>query len=351
MTGSITCLQGRLASRSTAKDKGSILLVALWSLCILVIFAVMLGYTVRQKLTLVERLNQREKLRLIAEAGVKKAIAQLKKEPENTYNTLKDDWSNNTAIFKDMHIGDGVVDICYDHLDGRTAASETTVYGLIDEERKININKIDMVVLERLFRVVLHYNESNAQSLAASIVDWRDADSQLSIPLGSAEDPYYKNLSYPYEAKDREFEIPEELLLVRGMDKDIFEKIKNYITIYGNGKININTASKTVLLALGLNRDLAEKIISFRLGEDGLPGSFDDNVFEAAANITSSLSQFSHLSASEIVQVSAVVDKYLTVNSDNFMIRSMTRLNKGGNSSESISVVDREGKILYWRGS
>lgn len=103
------------------------------------------------------------------------------------------------------------------------------------------------------------------------------------------------------------------------MDKNIFEKLKNYITIYGSGKINVNTASGVVLLALGINQDLVDKIVSFRLGEDGIIGSSDDNIFEAPSNIVPKLSQFSHLSDSEIAQISVIVDQYLVTNSNNFM--------------------------------
>ncbi len=55
----------------------------------------------------------------------------------------------------------------------------------------------------------------------------------------------------------------------------------NYLTVWGEGKININTASEEVLLAVpGLYTKEVGKILSFRRGADGVPGTKDDGVFK-----------------------------------------------------------------------
>lgn len=331
-------------------SKGSILIISLWSICLLTTFAVILGYGVRQKILLVQRFDERDKLHLIAEAGIKKAICQLNEQDSDTYDALKDDWSNNIGVFKDINVGDGKFNICYNYIDAKSGMMETR-WGLIDEERKININNSDLAVLARLFRVILGGDEVQAQELAASIIDWRDGDSELSIPLGSAEDSYYRYLRYPYEAKDAEFQTLQEILLVKGMDNNIFEKIKDYITIYGNGRININTTSKEVLLALGLNEGIVDKILSFRLGEDEIIGTSDDNIFETTSNIVPKLSQSYHLNDSEIAQLSITVERYLVTNSDYFMIRSLAKLNNRKNTNEVICVMNKSGKVLSWQES
>ena len=339
----------QLASRSAVDSRGTILIISLWSLCLLTTFSVILGYQVRQKLTLVNRLDERDKLHFIAEAAIKKAAVELKKEPEKTYDALKDTWSNNISAFKEIDIGDGKFSILYDYIDEQSGIQETR-FGLLDEERKININKLDATVLRRLFHI-LGFDEIESQELAASIVDWRDSDSELSIPIGSAEDSYYRNLTYPYEAKDAEFEALDEILLVKGMTQDTFQNLKDYITIYGSGKVNINTASKPVLLALGLDDDIVDKILLFRAGEDGIAGTIDDNVFDAPSSIVPKLSQSCHLSDSEVAQLSVVVDQYLVTNSDNFMVKAIAKLNNRKNTAELICVVNRSGKVLYWQES
>ncbi len=329
---------------------GSILFISLWTVCLLTVFSVALGYQVRQKLTLAQRLDEKSKLHFIAQSAIIKTIFNLKKLEQKPYDLLSDPWGGDPAAFNEMDIGEGKVNISYNYSDEKSQAVQIR-YGLLDEERKININKVGMPVLERLFRIVAGLDETSAQELAASIIDWRDADSLLSIPLGSAEDIDYRNLQQPYEAKDQDFEVLDELLLVYGMNEDIFEKIKDYVTIYGSGKVNINTASRPVLLALGLDEAIVDSISSFRAGADGVSATLDDNFFDMPANIIPKFSQFSHLGDSELTNLSAVVEQYLITSSKNFMIKAVARLNNKKDTVELICVVNRTGEILYWRES
>lgn len=343
-------LQRQSASQLAASRKGSILMVTLWSLFLLVVFAIQLGYGVRQKLILIHRLEERNKLHYIAEAGVKQAIFELGKAAQGDYDSFSDTWSNDIGVFKERRLGGGQFTVSYAHIDEKTGLVYTR-YGVVDEQRKININRVDQNVLRQLLRIVLSYGKEEAQELAASIIDWRDKDSELSIPIGSAEDFDYQALRYSYEAKDSEFEVLEELLLVRGIDEDIFNKIGDYITIYGDGKININTASEAVLLALGLSQGLVDKIIAFRYGENGILGNADDKVFVLATTIIPELSQYRSLSESELAELSRVVERNLVVKSNNFKIRSKSELNNKKETAEIICVIDRTGKILYWHES
>lgn len=343
--------------------KASILLLVLWSLSLLAVFSVVLGYGVRQKLSLVKRIDERERLHFIAEAGVKKALFELQKQNAQGYNSLKDPISNDSVKFKDIHLEGGSFSVSYNFSRGsgipphseqvagkdeRTGVLETR-YGLSDEESKVNLNTAGLAVLENLFIAAAGFDEVEAQELAASIIDWRDKDSQLSIPLGSAEDPYYHGLAYPYDAKDSEFESLDELLLVKGMTPEIFEKLKDYVTVSSSGKININTTSSPVLMALGLDGDTADKIIRYRSADDGILGSEDDNVFMKTADIVPRLSQSFHLSDSQISKLTIVVDQGLDVYSNNFMIRSTARLNNRKAELEVVCIADIFGKILYWQ--
>lgn len=326
-------------------DQASILMVALWALCCLSVLAVSLSYQVRQKITLSNKLQERSKLHFIAEAGVMAAIDKLKNEDLKDYDSLEDAWSNNVSAFKNINVDGGKFNICYNYNYGQPPVRETR-WGLVDEESKININKATQPVLERLFRILLDFDEVDSQELAASIVDWRDNDSELSIPLGSAEDSDYRRAEYPYEAKDAEFEILEEVVLVKGMTMDIFKKIKDYITIYGDGKVNINTASTEALLALGLNELLVEKILAFRYGKNESDLS-QGNFFDLRSNIAPRLSQYTGLSDSQLAQLSLISQQYLCTKSNNFMIRSVASLENRKNTAELICVVNRVGKILY----
>lgn len=341
--------------------KASILLLTLWSLSLLTVFSVTLGYGLRQKLSLVKRIDERERLRLIAEAGVRKALAVLIRQETEGCNSLKDTVSNDPALFKDVYLEGGSFSVSYNFSRGsgipphskqlagmnEPGGALETRYGLSDEESKINLNTSALAVLKNLFAAV-GFDEVEAQELAASIVDWRDKDSQLSIPLGSAEDPYYHGLPYPYEAKDSEFESLDELLLVKGMTPEILEKIEDYVTVSSAGRININTASSLVFLSLGLDEDAADKIIRHRSADDGILGNEDDNVFMKTSDIVPHLSQAFPLSDSQISKLTIVIDQGLDVYSNNFMIKSTARLNNRKAELKVVCIADIFGKILYW---
>lgn len=331
------------------KEKGSILIITLWSLFLLATFAICLGGGVRQKLSLIKRLEERNKLHYIAEAGIRKAMTTLEGEA-NGHDSLNDEWSSNAALFKGMVIGDGIANIYYECLDEKNNLGGIR-YGIMDEERKININNADRHVLKRLFILVLGFDDIAAQELAASIVDWRDEDSYLSIPLGSAEDSYYRSLTHAYESKDARFDVLDELLLVRYVSPEVYEKIKNFVTIYGNGKININTASKPVLMALGLNEKIVDRIMLYRQGEDGIIATADDGVFTTHFTIVPKLSQNFAMFESEVVQLSNIVNRYLVTNSNNFMIKSKASFRDRNATVEIVAVTNKNQNILYWRES
>ena len=330
-----------------ANNSGGIFILTLWAIFFLSTLAVMLGYQIRQKLTLLGRIEERDKLRYVAEAGVRKTICDILKDKERLRYALKDCVEGELALFKEVAFGDGVYDISYEYPDDQTGSLKT-YYGPLDEERKININKASMPVMRRFFRYLLAIDEVEAQDVAASIVDWRDSDSDLSVPLGSAEDSYYRNLPVPYEAKDANFETLSELLLVKGVTPKIFERVKPYLTIYGDGRVNVNTAPKAVLAAFGLPESAVDKILAYRRGRDGVDGTTDDNVFQAAGDIAGLGGDF-RLTDAESAKAREVCEQYLTVNSYNFMIRSAASLKNKKYKVEAVGVVDNNGKILSWQ--
>ena len=79
-------------------------------------------------------------------------------------------------------------------------------FGFVDEAGKVNLNTATLEMLLRL--------PGMTDDLAAAIMDWRDADSDISN--FGAENEYYLSLPQPYYCKNADFEAVEELLLVRG---------------------------------------------------------------------------------------------------------------------------------------
>lgn len=94
--------------------------------------------------------------------------------------------------------------------------------------------------------------------LANALLDWMDADSNVTSP-GGAEDVDYLALKTPYRAANQPLTSVDELRLVRGFDAKTMQVLLPYVTVLPPGvrtTININTASPALLAAL-TNLDLA----------------------------------------------------------------------------------------------
>jgi DNA uptake protein ComE-like DNA-binding protein len=86
-------------------------------------------------------------------------------------------------------------------------------FGLVDEASKINLNA------PWLTADLIQYLPGMTPQIAAAIMDWRDANSDLTTD--GAEDETYGRLTVPYKTKNAPFESVEELRLVAGMTRDI----------------------------------------------------------------------------------------------------------------------------------
>ena len=179
----------------------------------------------------------------LAEAGVSAARVALREDAKNnSYDTLEEFWAQPTPAFE---MGDGAISVLVE-----------------DEERKFNLNRLvmsngnapdeDRVAVFRLFLTNMRIDPS----LADAFVDWLDNDDTPRV--GGAESSYYLTLPHPYRAKNDLFDTVEEILLVRGVTPEIYQKIRPFVTVTSSGKLNINTAPAELLMSLSAGRIAAE---------------------------------------------------------------------------------------------
>ncbi len=311
------------------RRRGSILIVALWALFFLSALALALNAYINPQISLASKLKERAKCYYSAKAGVKKAIQTIVVDETPGYIALKD--LRNEKEFKEKELGEGVFSI-----------------DLMDEERKININKASFDMLKRFFEIAAGVSSKDASGIADSIIDWRDTDNDTR-ELG-AENSYYQTLSPPYPCKNKDFEVIEELLLVKGISRENFNKVKDMTTIYGQGAVNINTAERKVLESLGMSDIFTGKVIHFRNGDDGVEATKDDNVFTNVSAIVDSLRKVEDLSQEEINQLSGAIGSGLiSVTSDNFTGKSIGKLKNRAVLSNITFVFGRDKKIKSWR--
>lgn len=331
-------------------QKGSILILALWAVSLLAVMAVSIGAGVRQKLTLVNRLEQADEAHALAAAGVEKARSVLRvQDLTETYDKLTEDWASSKGFFKEVPLANGTFSVTRTFVNDKTG-EKGTAYGLTDEQSKLNLNIAEAETLTRLFKIA-GMEGDDAIAAGFAVVDWRDSDSTYQHPDFGAEDADYAEMPKPYEAKDAPFQAVEELLLVKGISREIFDKIEKFVTVT-EGAVNANTAPKEVLLAMGMSEILTGKILDYRAGPDKLPQTEDDLHFTAPENIFQELSRFIAVDAAEEAVLNNLVSAgQLGTSSAYFTAHSRGTLKKTGGFVDIQAVMDRNGKIYKYRSS
>lgn len=138
-----------------------------------------------------------------------------------------------------------------------------------DESARLNLNTTSTDTLRHLL---------GSNTAAAGLGDWRDTDDRPHFE--GAEKTYYASLGRPYPCRNGRLASVEELLLIKGVTPALYERVKERVTVWGDGKINLNTVSSDTLRDLGFSAGTAEKVAAFRRGPDDRWGTADDGVFQ-----------------------------------------------------------------------
>jgi general secretion pathway protein K len=211
------------------------------------------------------------KLACIARSGFDAAVAVLYEDAlSGNVDSLHEAWAhlgtfseNSGSLFDE---GRFIAEIA-DH-SGRIQINQ-----LVDKGGKYNEDQKRLLV-RFLSSPEFGLDPQEVENIVDAIKDWIDPDSETT--RFGAETTYYESLEKPYPCKNGPFEFLEELLLVRGITKELFygsverPGISYYLSPYGDGKININTADPLVLRALSdrIDQDLVEEIVAYREDED-----------------------------------------------------------------------------------
>ncbi len=282
--------------------KGVVLIVVLWVLVILSVLAMGLSRQTAVALQLTRSALASARTKYVTLAALNYAVMQISRDSGSEKTK---DWDNlfqcgialedgeqAEDIFRKVELPGGTFDI-YHFSPGEEEAGDIR-YGFAAEESRINLNAIDFStyrIVEHLL-AVLGFGREAGRGVASAIVDWRDENDEVFNAPDGAEEDYYTFLDRPYHCKNAPFESIEELKLVRGVTDEIFNAVRTYVTVFpaqGSLLINVNTAPAVVLRAWARNYcgaqtntdetdadALADKILSFRSGEDGQDGTADD---------------------------------------------------------------------------
>jgi general secretion pathway protein K len=119
---------------------------------------------------------------------------------------------------------------------------------LLDSRARVHLNRADRRDLVELF-TALGVRRPRAVRLSAALADWRDPDARPRAD-GGAEARDYAALGLPVRPRDGPLPSVEELQRVRGFDRDVFRRLRPYVTVVGDGRVNVNSAPAPVLAVL-----------------------------------------------------------------------------------------------------
>jgi general secretion pathway protein K len=324
-----------------SRSRGSVFILVVWAVVFLAVVAGTVAAKVSADIRFASYVRAKTEARLIAISAIKKAQASLSARVDSA-DFLKDEWSRGTArdggesVYRDAVLGEGR----YTFLgsDGR--------FGMVDEERKLNLNLASADALQRLLQIAGNLRAEEAKKTAHQIVDWRDADA--AALEGGTEVEYYGNKDKPFRPRNANFVLLEELKLLDRMTPALYEAVRPYVTVFGDGKVNVNTAPAPVLFALGFDESLAAKIVRYRRGADGTEGSQDDPEIVDLTRLTETLRLNPGVTMEQELAIASALSKgALVTGSRHFRIE--TEATFGMRTERIVCVTDKNRQTLFWR--
>lgn len=261
-------LAGTASLPSMKDDRGAILIVVLWVVLSVSMLALSFSASIRTEVDAARNVIEQKQAYYIARAGVEYAVYKI--------------FESQSAFAQTQQLENLDLDSMPEALTGRITlnlGSGVANVELIDESGKINLNFAPEHLLFNLM-IMVGIPGEQADEITESIADWRDPD-EFPNDFG-AESDFYSTLPQPYRVKNSFFDLPEELLLVRGVTPEIYfgrksltengdridlYGLQNYVTTFSNvNRINANSAPVPVLAAIpGLDYSTALMIEELRL--------------------------------------------------------------------------------------
>ncbi|HDQ03445.1 MAG TPA: general secretion pathway protein GspK [Deltaproteobacteria bacterium] len=259
----------KMFNRILPDNKGIALITVILIVSVLVALVIELNRSLRADIYDAANISDGIKLTYIAKSGFYGA-AVLLGESDKEYETLRDEWANMEALSMQSS---QLFDAGYFIVRVEDEAGKIPLNKLVEGNE---YNPVVRDILQRLLRQPeFGLDEGQVNEIVDSIKDWIDEDS--AVTGSGAESLYYSTLDPPYEAKNAPLDCIEELLMIKGITREIFngtmEKpgMSAYVTTdSGEGAININTAPVMVLRALSeaITPEVAKKMDEYRRGAD-----------------------------------------------------------------------------------
>ncbi len=298
------------ARRLPGSERGMVLLVVLLIVALLVTLLVEFAFSTLVDLRLAETYRDTTRAAYLARGGITVGRTLLN-EDGNGYDGFDELWAQGIEGYP---VADGTVSIRIEDHGGRFDLNR-----LVGGDAPVDFRDR----YEELLRLLA---ADDPEALTDALIDWIDGDD---VPeRAGAENAYYRSLPEPYNCRNDRLESVEELLLVRGYDRQLVALLAPHVTVHGDAKLNVNTASAEVLQVW--NR---------------VPGSPDAGETIVAARQRRPFTAVNQVN--ELPGLETFLTANLSVTSDDYRIEATAFVNDGRRTIRAN--VRKNGGILYKR--
>ncbi|HUG35489.1 MAG TPA: hypothetical protein VML54_00975, partial [Candidatus Limnocylindrales bacterium] len=248
-----------------AGERGFALLAVMLVLALLSVVAVEFAFSMRLEASMVRAYKDGVIAEHLAEAGVQQGIREVLTEAQIQ------------AVNEDGQV------VFYRTMPGQTTLTKLPMlrrarmplgpgevsYRISDEEARLNLNAAPPARVDQLL-AALDVDKDARDVIGASLQDWKDPNDEHRAS-GAESSDYYLKLPVPYRARNGRLQDTAELLQIRGVTPEIYRGkpdqpgLAEHVTVYGRGIVNMNTASRPVLRALGLSEAEVAVIMQTRV--------------------------------------------------------------------------------------
>jgi len=183
-------------------QSGTVLIVTIWVVLVLAGLALVFAQSMRVAAAVSANHVASLQAECLAAGALEYLVATLSAGTQENGTS-----SQTTDSYEALQVGQGYFWILRSNLE----SDREFDYGLANESNKINLNSASQEMLQRL--------PGMTAELAASIIDWRDSDSE--VTTGGAEDEYYLLQSNAYHCKNAPPETVDEILLIKGASEEL----------------------------------------------------------------------------------------------------------------------------------
>jgi general secretion pathway protein K len=250
-------------------ERGVALILVILIVSILVTVTLEINRSSRAEVYDATNLSDSIKLLYIAKSGFHAGIGLLLVD-KNNFDALFEDWADVKLIARKSRtlFKDGYFDVPIEDESGKIQINRLVTGNAFNEDVK-------GLMIRLLNQPEFGLEEKRIVEILEAMKDWIDNDDEIT-GTGGAERAYYSTLENPYTTKNGPLDCIDELLMIKGMTRKIYygtretPGLRQLLTVYGDGRININTAPKQVLRALSADMtvEAADKMDVYRRNKD-----------------------------------------------------------------------------------